>query len=555
LYYLDQPGKYNSIFKEQAGRTGFRGQVYGSLVEQFGPGDRFEGDYSHEQGRLDLLASDLREMGRRKRKNGTSRIPKAVEKEVKKIVEGGKRFQPRGFQTRGKPDGRIKKFGVALNRRPLSFKRQGLVQVAAATGYAGGSKKPSFGKFMKDTDVQWGEIDFGSINVTTSNIDGDILIGPQFITPSIVAGSRMATMAALWEQWRCTEFALVFYPTTSSTDRVQILLYIDPDADDTMTAGADLSRRIRQSQYVRDINCSTVGVNPVILPFHQNKKQTTLFVGDHDTSDPHWNSCGIWGVICGNTSNVTASVGRLAIRFRYHFFVPTLETSVLAISSFTAKINGALAAIPLGTSFTVVSASGLNVAWDSGTNFSITGGIGDFIVACTWSTSTAFTPTVQTMCSAITAGGTLTANNWLGTSQDGKNGVGVCGFTITTNNAVIVTLNQVTLINGFSNTNSRFYVTRVGDAFRKRTPAFMRKAPDIDQLMERLALLEETIAHGKDEVDDYEVATKALLREQVALKLSRCVFCGMDPPDHIGRECPKRLAAVARGNKTPPSFC
>jgi hypothetical protein len=459
-----------------------------------------------------------------------------------------------------------------------SFKKMPMNQVSAGTGFK--SHRQSTGKLFKHTDVDFGEVDYGPVSVTTSMSEGSVVTNCSgYVSPTSTLGSRMAIFASLYEQWQCELFELVFYPSVISSDRVQLILFIDPDADDPMDGGSELAARARQSEYSEVLNCSTLQKEATIC-FHRLAGSTQLFTDIHNSDDPHWNSAGRWAILCGNTPSVTATVGRIAVRYRYRYWNPTLEDTSFSVASTTLAVTAGMSTTKfLGTAQTFYS-NGCTVSVNSlGTIMTFAGGTGYYVLALNI-TGTGLDFGADNSVNLVSSSTNMTVNSdatYATNNAALSTCTGVILFQITTNPATITFGN----LSAFTSmTFSRIVIARIFtiSQMEKSMKKIMReKILKADNFVTLLDQLEKPVAkdvskrmdlleaenkrlHSKlegltpswklDQDSKRDSLTEPSKEESLetaktrSLVLDKCVFCGMDPPDHIGRNCPQRVRPV-----------
>jgi len=423
-------------------------------------------------------------------------------------------------------------------------------KMVAAPAASSAIMRPRNG-YSKRSDVEGGEILYSTI--TTAGEAANSVLEEDYVTPRIVAGSRMAVVSSLWEMFRLEFFELVYYPAVSSATTGQLCLYIDPDAQDTFTAGPTLTQRATNSRL--KVIFSVWGTEPVTLAYSQHKQLSTLYTEPYTEADPHWNSCGKWALIA-LSAMPSATIGTLAIRFRVRFFEPTMEAPVSSNVSFWS-CAGVTTSKFFGTTQTEYS-NDLDLTIDDSTmTFERTGEyyMGVYSYAATTLTvsdTTIFNfdsnGTVHTQyCASVSANNVawctfavteapcvLTPQNW-------------ASITAFTAQYVIVAKANSALPKGYRNgiTNHKVQAQnpKVAELEAKINDMFLamkQHSQVVDEPRREVPTESSISVLLAEKTIELERAAREIEELKSKKKLDKCWFCGDPNPDHIGRNCPQR---------------
>lgn len=286
------------------------------------------------------------------------------------------------------------------SQNPVSSNQQSQLRPATTRIKQGGKRGKRGrrgGASLSSNNLQIGGTDYlGTVAVTTTQAVGDI-IGQWSITPQLLANSRVAKMAQLFDQYDLKFFEIIYETQQPTTQPGQLIFFHEPDPDEDNFSSENLITKALSSPKSR---CFSVYEgrrgDSVKIRVTKTPRDPVRYVSD--LGEDRLTTYGTIYLInnySGYSANMT--LGTLKIRYCFVFRSPLLEDqSVNDYQYGHYSMTTPSASDPLGTG-PPVRQQGSNVGFtrESGTGFSLDKGtyiIQFYVLGTTLSTIT-FTAT------------------------------------------------------------------------------------------------------------------------------------------------------------------
>jgi len=320
------------------------------------------------------------------RSNHLSRIPPPNNPEfqreiikLKKSLKPTELIMPRnGKKTTSRKSRARSSFAVARQRRTARPRRLRLPRrrtrvgnrsfaAPAAVGIQSRARPPRQERTHTNDVILAGKEQIAVVTVQPTNQVGDILLQLD-IAPQNFPGTRLGTLASLYERYDALHSVFTFRPSTSVQVPGQLMMAFDPDTVDSLSNGA--------------INVSRAEDNggktfspwiPTSISYRRENKQPSLFTSNGN--DPRLMNMGklyivsnaVWSTISAGTT-----IGTVEWNYKIKFYKPTIESGNMNTTNCaTCTAQAPTPAAPFGTSLNNDASNDFNFQYVDGLHLKI----------------------------------------------------------------------------------------------------------------------------------------------------------------------------------------